>query len=421
MLSFTRQEEGAKFNCAGVALAHSKMSLEPFSIMILDMAKQDLSSTEISAQISEVSGGARGCSARNVRRFCNENGLSLMGLPDEHLELEVAKAITETGPTFGRRMMNGYLAMKGVYAAEKRISSALRTIHQPYHEARQRGARNLNPIPYQADYMGQKVHLDQNEKLTMFGVTHVVAIDGFSKKVVAHSTMPIKNNLAIYEEVFRPAVLTYGMWDQVRVDHGKEFYLTLFMQELLSSHRHNQERSPYLQTSSTRNHIVERIWPEVNNRVNYPLKTALLQLVDQEELDMNDSLVRYCVSNLTGRLCEIGVKRLVESWNAHYIPGKGIPNDLARQGCPKKIPLELLPHSAEAADLYNQQLGSSLTPHSTFGVDPFSSEQDKITVESQFAEQYSDISELFSRAVNNDFAPYKQALLCLITTTQRNV
>ncbi|KAG7317705.1 hypothetical protein KOW79_018740 [Hemibagrus wyckioides] len=55
----------------------------------------------------------------------------------------------------------------------------------------------------------------------------------------------------------RPAVITYGMWDQVRVDHGKEFYLTLFMQEMLSHHRFNQERLPYLQTSSTRNHTVE--------------------------------------------------------------------------------------------------------------------------------------------------------------------
>lgn len=51
--------------------------------------------------------------------------------------------------------------------------------------------------------MGHKVHMDQNEKLAVFGVTLVLAIDGFSKKVVALSTMPIKNNLAIYEDVFR--------------------------------------------------------------------------------------------------------------------------------------------------------------------------------------------------------------------------
>ncbi|XP_071063086.1 uncharacterized protein [Pseudochaenichthys georgianus] len=344
-----------------------------------------------------------------------------MGLPDAHLELEVAQAITETGPTYGRRMMKGYLATKGVHAAETQIGAVLRTSHQPYHEARCQGAHNLNPTPYRADYMGQKVHMDQNEKLAMFGVTHVVAIDGFSKKIVAHSSMPIKNNLVIYEDVFRPAVLANGMWDQVRVDHGKEFYLTLFMQELLSSYRHNQERRPYLQTSSTRNHVVERIWPEVNNRVNYPLKTALLQLVDQEELDMDDNLVRYCVSNLTGQLCHIGLTMVVESWNAHRIPGKGIPNDLAGSGCPKKIPQELLPHSLEAADLYKQHLGSQLTIHSTFGVDPFSTEQDKLTVENQFAEKYSDISDLFFRAANNDFAPYKEALLHLITTTQRNV
>lgn len=65
------------------------------------------------------------------------------------------------------------------------------------------GARNLNPVPYEAEYVGHKLHMDQNEKLCMFGVTHVVAIDGYSKKIVGHSTMPIKNNLTIYEEVYR--------------------------------------------------------------------------------------------------------------------------------------------------------------------------------------------------------------------------
>ena len=45
--------------------------------------------------------------------------------------------------------------------------------------------------------------MDQNEKLVMFGVTHVIAVDGHSKKIVANATMPIKNNLTIYEQVYR--------------------------------------------------------------------------------------------------------------------------------------------------------------------------------------------------------------------------
>nr|XP_020461072.1 uncharacterized protein LOC109963123 isoform X3 [Monopterus albus] len=217
-----------------------------------------------------------------------------------------------------------------------------------------------------------------------------------------------------------PAVITYGMWEQVRVDHGKEFYLTLFMQEMLSHHRFNQERLPYLQTSSTRNHTVERLWPEINNRVNYPLKTALLQLMDQEEIDMEDSLVRYCVSNLTCRLCHIGLTSVAESWNAHRIPGKGIPNHFAEPGCKRRITSELLPHSLGAADLYRQHVGSALTAYSTFGVDPFTTEQVKNRTENHFSDKYPDISPLFYRAVNNDFAPYKEALLYLIHTTQRN-
>ncbi|XP_028424305.1 uncharacterized protein LOC114548520 isoform X2 [Perca flavescens] len=99
--------------------------------------------------------------------------------------------------------------------------------------------------------MGNKIHMDQNEKLVRFGVTHVVAVD-YSSKIVANATMPVKNNLVIYEEVYRSAVVNHGMWDQLRVDHGREFYMCLYMKEMLSRHRHNPSRPPYLQTTSTR-------------------------------------------------------------------------------------------------------------------------------------------------------------------------
>lgn len=63
--------------------------------------------------------------------------------------------------------------------------------------------KNTNPIPYEAEYFGHKLHIDQNEKLVMFGVTHVIAVDGFSGKIVAYTTMSVKNNLKIYEDIYR--------------------------------------------------------------------------------------------------------------------------------------------------------------------------------------------------------------------------
>lgn len=45
--------------------------------------------------------------------------------------------------------------------------------------------------------------MDQNEKLVMYGVTHVIAVDGYSSFIVGHASMPRKNNLVIYDKVFR--------------------------------------------------------------------------------------------------------------------------------------------------------------------------------------------------------------------------
>ena len=41
--------------------------------------------------------------------------------------------------------------------------------------------------------------------------------------IVTISTMPVKNSLFIYNKINRRFTMTYGLWDQVRVDSGQEF------------------------------------------------------------------------------------------------------------------------------------------------------------------------------------------------------
>ena len=45
--------------------------------------------------------------------------------------------LLQTGPSYGRKMMTGYLASKGLKVAETRVGRVLRETHRPYHEARQ--------------------------------------------------------------------------------------------------------------------------------------------------------------------------------------------------------------------------------------------------------------------------------------------
>lgn len=85
-----------------------------------------------------------------------------------------------------------------------RVGQSLCRVNPQYHSRRMDTAtHSLNPIPYRADYFGHKLHVDQNEKLVMYGVTHVCAIDGYSSKIVAFITLPIKNCVEIYSHLYK--------------------------------------------------------------------------------------------------------------------------------------------------------------------------------------------------------------------------
>lgn len=78
--------------------------------------------------------------------------------------------------------MTGFLASQGVRVGTKRVGESLARVNPYYHQKRvTRTERQTNPIPYTAKYFGHKVHIDQNEKLILFGVTHVCVVDEYEQ------------------------------------------------------------------------------------------------------------------------------------------------------------------------------------------------------------------------------------------------
>uniref|UniRef100_A0A1X7UNM0 Uncharacterized protein n=1 Tax=Amphimedon queenslandica TaxID=400682 RepID=A0A1X7UNM0_AMPQE len=135
--------------------------------------------------------------------------------------------IIHVGETYGRKMMKGYLASKRICINEKKVADSLcRVAPQSYERRRHSIIDTTNPVPYHTSRFGHKLHLDQNEKLVMFGVTHVLGVNG-------------------------DAVLKYGLWEQIRVDCGAEFFLTLYIQEKLQSQYGSTDIVPFVQTPST--------------------------------------------------------------------------------------------------------------------------------------------------------------------------
>ena len=79
-----------------------------------------------------------------------------------------------------------------------------------------------------------------------------------------------------------------GLWEQIRMDHGKEFVLIISVQRILSHLRLDESRASFKQTTSTKNNVAERFWPEVNQRINYPIKRAMNEVLQNDVIERFD-------------------------------------------------------------------------------------------------------------------------------------
>ena len=81
--------------------------------------------------------------------------------------------VSRVGHTYGRRSLHGLLH---IHVSQQRLGmSVFRTYPLALSQRRYTVLRAVNPVPYRARFFGEKIHLDQNEKLAVYGIVHVAA------------------------------------------------------------------------------------------------------------------------------------------------------------------------------------------------------------------------------------------------------
>ena len=65
--------------------------------------------------------------------------------------------------------------------------------------------------------------------------------------------------------------------------------------------------------------MIERIWVEVNGRVNYPIKAALIEMQENGDFNLEDEHVKYCVSWYTMHVSQVGTTMFVSIAYQVYI------------------------------------------------------------------------------------------------------
>lgn len=124
------------------------------------------------------------------------------------------------------KYFSGYVRARfGRSIGRNRIAKSLRQVDPNAADARHyRANKMINTKVYWGRYFGYNLHMDCNEKvrivllfhlvryfipvfflfqLVMFHCTIAMAMDGFSGMVVGAAVMALKNNIVIYDKVYR--------------------------------------------------------------------------------------------------------------------------------------------------------------------------------------------------------------------------
>ena len=185
----------------------------------------------------------------------------------------------------------------------------------------------------------------------------------------------------------------------------------------------------------------ERKWPEINQRCNYPVKRALIEMQNKMVIDMLDEVTKFSVSQVTIAVTAVGVKRAVAAWNSHPVEGGGrydsvevlhpytesvlIGKNIFLPGRASKVPdtaascnnqtrpldATIVPSVVQAVQLYEQN-GGSLSREARFGCDVLDGNEELMRERDDvFSRENPSPEYIFESVLQYDYQPLENAIL----------
>ena len=179
------------------------------------------------------------------------------------LDQWVKEEVESLGPNYGERMIAGSLRARhpGYSFTRRAVGESLARLFPVAHTARRHWAtKRLERGHYHAPHFRYSWHLDLACKLQNFRIYVGAIVDGDSRLCCSLVAILNKLPITIYEQVYLPFVIAYGMPDQLVTDKGREWLVAAFVQHhlsLLANQGQAPTRAAHRFTTSTRNTRVE--------------------------------------------------------------------------------------------------------------------------------------------------------------------
>ena len=180
---------------------------------------------------------------------------------------------------------------------------------------------------YNAPYFQYSWHTDLNCKLVDLSIFWTACVDGATRTVTWFEPIADRRPLTVFP-YFESAVRALGMPDQLITDHGKENVLMAFACNLVQGMMPDPPLRPaHVAVMSIVNVRVERLWGDVNVRVNRYVRMWAFHLEGQHNFNPSDPIHLGAFHRVTMPALKAAAATYMQSRNNRRIkgPNAGIP------------------------------------------------------------------------------------------------